>query len=61
MVFNYTDDKGKIDPVQGMKAYGGVQFLIHDFLNLLTKWKLPTSPKEPLYFSATSRESALNT
>ena len=48
MEFNYTDGEGKIDRVQGMKAYGGVQVLIHVFLNLLTKWKLITLPHEPL-------------
>ena len=47
ILFNYTDDEGKIDPAQGKKAYGGVQVLIHAFLNL-TKWKLITSPHEPL-------------
>jgi hypothetical protein len=48
MEFNYTDDEGKIDRVQGMKAYGGEKFLIHVFLNLLTKWNLITSSHEPL-------------
>jgi hypothetical protein len=61
MDFHYSDDEGKIDPVQGNKAYGGVQFLIHVFLHLLTQWKLITSPHEPLYFPATSREAALST